>query len=61
MSTSEYLTRLPALLIFLGLGLLLLVALLGFVPFILRLALPLGLLMIAVGVLRLTFSGRRAR
>ncbi len=58
---ARWAQRLPPLLIFFGLGLLLLVALLGFVPLILSLALPAGLLMIALGVAWLGFPRRSRR
>ena len=61
MSKEELVRRSPALLIFLGLGLLLLTALIGFVTLIEHVALPLGLLVLVVGVVVLALPRRPSR
>jgi len=52
---------LPAVLIFLGLGLMLLATLIGFVRLLLHLALPLGVLLLVVGVVWLFLKSRPSR
>ena len=50
---------LPVLLIFIGLGLLLITALVGFLRLLLALALPLGVLLIIIGVIWALVKPRR--